>query len=474
MRLAQFIFFALCLLPGMPALAVERLPNIVIIFADDLGYGDVGCFNRDAKVSTPHLDLLAEQGMRFTDAHAAGNWCSPSRYGLLTGRYPWRNKRPYDKGLIEPGRQTLATLLQGRGYRTAMVGKWHLGFEGNNLRRDFTQPIQNGPADHGFDSFFGMHASLDISPYYFIDNRHVVAAPTEDIMASSSPDVTEIQGAFWRAGKASPGFRHIDVLKMFQTRATDFISEQARSAPARPFFLYLALTAPHTPWLPDAAHQGHSRCGPYGDFVQQVDDLCGNILQSLKTAGVADNTLVIFTSDNGPTWFAQDVEHYGHRAAGPLRGMKMDLWEGGHRMPFIARWPGHVPPGRTSDQLICFTDMLATFAAIVGEKPAVGAGEDSINVLPLLLGQTPAAPVRQTLIIDGRMIRKGPWKWIQGKAQGNLARFGKNAADGAGIKNVLYNLVDDPAEQHDVQEQHPQIVKELSGVLKAEAMQSPE
>ena len=448
--------------------AAERLPNIIIILADDMGYGDVRCLNPDAKVTTPNLDRLASQGILFTNAHAPAAWCTPSRYGLLTGQYPWRNKRKYDDGMIAPDRETIATLLRRHGYQTAMIGKWHEGFAGPEATRDYSKPIENGPIDHGFDTFFGMHASLDISPYYFIEQKRAVAAPTETIMANSSDDVTEVQGAFWRAGKAAPGFKHAEVLNIWVDRTTKLLRDHAKDHADQPLFLYLALTAPHTPWLPGMVYQGKSQCGPYGDFVQEIDDVTGRMMALLDELKMTDNTLVIFTSDNGPCWFSQNVTRWGHSAAGPLRGMKMDMWEGGHRMPFMVRWPGHVPDGYKSDALICFTDLLATFAGIAGDPHSPQMTRDSCDLGPLFKGQTPLTPVRDSLIIEGRVIIKGQWKLIEGKAQMGLhTKYGKDAKEGSAIHDVLYNLKEDPAETTDVAQQHPGILRELQQAIKA-------
>ncbi|HSU67895.1 MAG TPA: arylsulfatase [Tepidisphaeraceae bacterium] len=463
------VFVCGVFLRARAGLAAERLPNIVIIFADDLGYGDVSRFNPDGKVSTPHVDRLAAEGMMFTNAHAPAAWCTPSRYGLLTGQYPWRNKRPYDQGIIAPDRETIATLLKRHGYQTAMIGKWHEGFVGSEATRDYSKPMENGPVDHGFESFFGMHASLDIQPYYFIQDKHAVAAPTETIMASSSDDVTEVQGAFWRAGKAAPGFKHAEVLPTWIDHATKLMRDHAKEQADKPLFLYLALTAPHTPWLPGMTYQGKSHCGPYGDFVQEVDDVAGRVLATLDETGMADNTLVIFTSDNGPCWFSQDVARWNHRAAGPFRGMKSDMWEGGHRMPFVVRWPGHTHAGSKSDSLICFTDMLATFGSVVGETLPADVVHDSFSIRPLLEGASATGRARESLIIEGRVIIKDQWKWIGGKPQMGLhGKYGQDAKVGADARNVLYNLREDPGELKDVSKEHPEIVKELKRALAVE------
>ena len=454
--------------PAARSAAGKRPPNIVLIMADDMGYGDPKCYNPASRTPTPNIDGLAGQGMRFTDAHAPGAWCVPSRYGLLTGRYPMRIRFDLNHSLIEPERMTIASLLKRAGYATACVGKWHLGLEGGAADRDFAKPIQGGPLDRGFDRFFGLHASLDIPPYYYIRDRGVEAAPTETIGDSRSEGWTRIQGAFWRGGKIAPGFSHDQVLPRFATESLAFLADRRKTAPDKPFFLYLPLAAPHTPWLPTGTFEGKTKASMYNDFVHQVDAVVGQVLDALDKLGQADNTLVIFTSDNGPVWYPMDTRKYGHNPTAPLRGIKADAWEGGHRMPFIARWPGRVKPRTTCDAMICFTDMLATFAAIVGRKLPADAGEDSVNILPLLLGEKTDKPPRTTLVIERRVIRDGPWKLILGRPDSGISRLGLPPAERKRFEKTngcLYNLADDPAEQNDLYARRPQIVARLKTLM---------
>jgi len=455
------------LFTGCARSRTSKNPNIVFIMADDMGYGDPGCYNPDSKTSTPHIDRLAQQGIRFTNAHSPGTLCVPARYGLLTGRYPFRTDiaKHQVTSLIEPGRMTIGSLLQKNGYYTACIGKWHLGFDNINTI-DYSKPMTGGPVDHGFDEFFGMHASLDIPPYYFIKNNFPVQPPTNDIGASHSEGVTPIQGEFWRAGKIAPGFKHDEVLSVFKEKALDFLNKQKKD---RAFFMYLALAAPHTPWLPTGKFRGTSKAGEYGDFVVQVDDAIGQVLAKLEKLGFTKNTIVIFTSDNGPVWYEQDIKQYNHRSTGFLKGMKADAWEGGHRMPFIARWPGHIKPGSESDEVICFTDMLATFAEIVGDTLPEYAGEDSYSILPVLLQQNYNKPLRQATVIEDRAIIQGEWKLILGSGLGGLhARYSselqskKKEGDKTG---ELYNIKADPSEIHNLYEQHPEIVSRLYQLL---------
>ncbi len=446
--------------------AGRRRPNIVFILADDMGYGDPGCYNADSKVPTPNIDALAAAGMRFTDAHAPGSVCVPTRYGLMTGRYPFRTAGGRRGLRIERGRMTIASLLKRAGYHTACVGKWHLGFEGEkNPPAD--GPLRGGPVDCGFDEYFGIPASLDIPPYYYIRNDRCVARPTEKIEPSHSAGWRGIQGAFWRGGGVAPGFKHAEVLPTFLDKSIGILTEHARQRAEKPLLLYLALAAPHTPWLPAKAFGGKSRASMYGDFVHQVDHAVGRLLTALETLGLSENTLVIFSSDNGPVWYPDDVERLGHSAVGPLRGMKGDAWEGGHRMPFIARWPGQVAPGSISHEPICLTDLLATFAAITGQALPDEAGEDSFSILPVLLGEKRRGPVREAIIHHGRRlsIRKGQWKLIPFLGSGGFSAP-RNVKPGPGDPaGQLYNLSDDLGERNNLYLEHGDVVSELAKLL---------
>ncbi len=450
--------------------APSNKPNIIFIMADDMGYGDPGCYNPQSKIPTPNIDLIAKQGIRFTNAHSPGAVCVPTRYGLLTGRYPFRTdlRKHNTTSLIEPERMTIGSILQNHGYKTACVGKWHLGFE-NIDKIDYSKPMKGGPFDRGFDYFFGMYASLDIPPYYYIENDRCVEAPTETIEGSHSEGVTPIQGAFWRKGKIAPGFKHDEVLPKFTEKALSFIKSQHENEAGKPFFLYFALAAPHTPWLPTGEFKGESKAGDYGDFVAQVDNSVGQIMKTLKQHGIADNTLLFFTSDNGPVWYEQDVERYDHRSTHFLKGMKADVWEGGHRMPFIARWPGKIKPNTTSHETISFTDMLATFAALMGDKLPENSGEDSYNILPALLGGKYENPIREATVIENRAIIQGDWKLIFGSGKGGISgRYFKQQIDDSTLKGLngeLYNLKDDPSEKKNLYAEKPDIVERLKKLM---------
>ena len=437
-------------------------PNIVFILADDLGYGDVGAYNPDGKIETPHLDQLAADGLQFTDAHSGGATCVPSRYALLTGRFAARAKLQVRSGpVIKDDQLTIASLLQENGYQTAMVGKWHQGFEmlppeGRQTRFDYSKPLSGGPVDCGFDSFFGMHASLDITPYFYIRDRDPVMRPTGMIEARTSVGSEDgwnnIQGAFWRKGPISPDFVHEKVTPVFKNEAVKVIENYAAESRKKPLFLYLALPSPHTPWLPTEAFRGKSDVGMYGDFVMQVDAVVGTISDALKKAGMTENTLLIFSSDNGPVWYEENTERFGHSAAGPLRGKKATRWEGAHREPFLMRWPEKIKAGTTNDQTISFVDVFATFGELLGlEELPTGAAQDSVSFLPALLGKHMEA--RPPIVHDSQSIRSDDWKLII-PSKGNRASPGE-----------LYNLKEDLGEQSNFYETHPELVEKLTNQL---------
>lgn len=452
-----------------PAAAAESLPHIVVILVDDMGYGDFGCLNPQSKIATPHIDRLAEAGMRFTDAHAPGPLCHMSRYGLLTGRYPFRTDVSLwpEKPLIEQGETTVASLLKSQGYRTAMVGKWHLGFEENGYDR----PLPGGPVDVGFDTFFGIRASTDIPPYFYIRGDRAVEPPTATIEASASDGWSPIQGAFWRGGGIAPGLQLQDVLPRFTEEAIEVITDHAeqnrRRKSTQPLMLYLAYPAPHTPWLPAEEYRGRSGAGMYGEFAMMVDAMIGRVLETLDQKGMAEETLVLLTSDNGPTWYPQDVARFQHDSAGGFRGMKADAWEAGHRLPLIVRWPGVVQPGSMAEQTVSMVDLLATFADITDAPLAEAAAPDSFSFLPVLLGQQPPdRPIRESLVLasgNGTMtIRSGDWKLIAGLGSGGFSKPSRIPPIEGGPAGQLYNLAQDPGESENLYARHPDVVQRLT------------
>lgn len=460
-------------------------PNIIFIMADDMGYGDAHCNNPDSKIPTPNLDRLADQGMRFTDAHTPSAVCTPTRYGVVTGRYAWRSRlkrgvlNGYSPHLIDPKRETVASLLKKKGYHTAVVGKWHLGVDwvraGEKGKRvDYSQPIANGPNALGFDFSYIIPASLDMPPYVYVRNDRVVEAPTGTQPAQSFP-------AYIRKGDIARGFRPADCLDHLLSQTVGYIHERAKTR--EPFFLYFPLTAPHKPVLPHRRFRGKTQLGPYGDFVVQVDWTVGRVLDALDKEGIADNTLVMYTSDNGSFMYRLDEpdarDHVDdasiqafradrHRANGPLRGTKADIWEAGHRVPFLARWPGKIKPASRCDETICLTDLMATCAEIVGAGIPQNAGEDSFSLLPLLQGRKPAKsrpPVVHHSAGGMFAIREGQWKLVLGNGSG-----GREQPRGKPFEKPyhLFDLSKDIGERQNLVEEFPEVVSRL--VKKFEAI----
>ena len=465
--------------------SASEKPNVVYILADDLGIGDVSCYNPDSKISTPGMDQLAKEGMRFNDAHTPSSVCTPTRYSVLTGRYAWRTRLKngvlwgYSPSLIEPGRLTIASMLKEHGYKTAGIGKWHLGLQTPNpevkeawnlgsrsakqSKVDYTKPLRPGPVTVGFDTYFGIPGSLDMDPYVYIQDDHLVALPTE-WTNGGRPRRSGGEG-YWKSGKIAPGFHHDDVLPTLGEKAAAFIKSQK---PDQPFFLYLPLNAPHQPWVPKKEKQGRTTVGYYGDFVLAVDDVVRQVTNALDEAGLAENTIVIMTSDNGANWNKGDINRWKHDSNMGLRGEKADIHEGGHRVPFIVRWPNHVRKASVSDELICLTDWTATMASIVGYDLPENAAEDSEDFLPVLL-EKEGAKGRDTIVhhaLDGMFaIRQGDWKLIEGLGSGGFTSPRRVEPKPGEPIGQLYNLADDPTEQVNLYQKHPEIVARLHDLL---------
>ena len=449
----------------------NNFPNIIYILADDLGYGDLSAFNENSKIQTPHLDTLALQGMRFTDAHTSSAVCTPTRYGILTGRYNWRTrlKRGVLNGksdaLIPSERSTVASLLKSANYHTAFIGKWHLGWNWskNGKDIDFSEPVTNSPNDLGFDYAFGHCGSLDMPPYVYVENGISTAIPTE---ITENTDPYE----FWRKGLTAPDFRHDDVTPNFFNRSIKYIEDQSKKE--KPFFLYLPLPSPHTPVLPLEEWQGKSELNPYADFVIMIDHYVGQLLQKVKDLGIEKNTLVIFTSDNGcsPTANFDVLASKGHNPNYTFRGHKADIFEGGHRVPFIAKWPNFIKAGSVSNATICTTDFLATCAAIIDVPLDDNQGEDSFSMLPLFQDSDATDYKRSSTIhhsIEGEFaIRQGDWKLIMCPGSGGWSYPRKNDAIIQTLPKVqLYNLKEDIAESNNLEADYPEKVEELKTLL---------
>jgi len=478
------LLLALVLCCTAAVAATAPKPNILYILADDLGLGDVSCFNPQSAWRTPHLDQLAREGMMFTDAHSSSGVCTPTRYTLLTGRNSWRSKmkkgvlQGYSPSLIEPGRLTLPGFLKTQGYTTAMFGKWHLGLDWTRTGTkpedvDFKGPIRGGPTAHGFDRFYGISASLDMPPYVWIENDRVTAVPDRSVGDSPAPQL-------WRAGPIGADFRMEDVQPRFTAKTIAYLAERAAARDGQPFFLYLALAAPHTPTLPTKAFAGKTP-SPYGDFVLQIDADVGAILAALQQHGLAETTLVIFTSDNGFAPAADFPKHrtFGHDPSAGMRGVKSDAFEGGHHIPFIARWPGVTPAGSRCADVIGQLDLFATCAELLGAKLPDNAAEDSRSVLALLRGQAVPGGRGGALVhhsSEGEFaIREGKWKLILAPGSGGWSKPTRSPSPWTQPKPdsfdglppfQLYDLTADRAEQTNLAAKHPEVVQRLGRLMR--------
>ncbi|MBI1343341.1 MAG: sulfatase-like hydrolase/transferase [Terrimonas sp.] len=499
------IFFCSCQSTGSKTKGVKQqqsLPNIVYILADDLGYGDVSMYNPDSKIKTPHIDALARQSMRFLDAHAPSSVCTPSRYGILTGDYCWRSRLPqgvlsgYGRALIEQDQPTVASLLKNHDYQTAVIGKWHLGLnwvvkpghesalqvpvndpsqarmvrDMNPEDLDLSRPPLNGPLQHGFDYSYILPASLDMEPYCYLQNDTLTAPLSKrtagsELHPKESPDYAT--GAFWRPGYMSADFDFNDVLPRFTRKAVEYINRQEQGE--KPFFLYFPMPAPHTPWLPSKEFIGKSKAGAYGDYVEMVDAMVGKVLQAIEEKGLASNTIVILTSDNGPYWRPQFVQQYDHHAAYIFRGMKADAWEGGHRVPFIVRWPGHIQGGTVSNVTTTLTNLMATCADLVGEDKMALSPLDSYSILSVLLNKTDTATLNNTIMSESShglfAVRQGDWKLIEGCGSGGFSDPVTYQPKPGEARGQLYDIRKDPAEKQNLYLDYPEKVKALTRIM---------
>ena len=453
-------------------------PNIVLILADDLGYGDISAYNKQSQIPTPNLDGLAAEGVRFTAAHSPSAVCTPSRYGVLTGQYSWRTwlkkgvLEGYDKSLIDPETPTLASFLKSYGYNTAAVGKWHLGF-GRQAETEFLSPPDVRPTSLGFDKFYGIASSLDIPPYAFIEDGVFDERPTERVEQKRGGD--EIDGFwYWREGPIAPSFDFHTTDRLLTDKAVQYINEQFREA--RPFFLYFALTAPHTPLVPRDEFVDSSNAGVYGDFVAQMDASISRVLTALEESGESDNTIVIFTSDNGAVAYSY-LQSHGHAPNGDWRGMKSQLFEGGHRVPLIVSWPGQFETG-VSDRPVSLVDFFATFAELLGARLPLSAS-DSRSFADVLTDQGESSLIRRDFVISHSLygtfgIQQGDWKLIMDDESGG---FGDQDVPEGGVfwhgeplfhtpdQWQLYNLRDDPQERRNLLTERPEVVDRLVELL---------
>lgn len=465
----------------------QESPNVIVILADDMGYGDIKALNLQAKTITPNLDKLVNEGVNFTDAHTNSAVCTPTRYGILTGRYCFRSRLKkgvlsgYDKSLIEPGRATLAHLFEKRDYNTACIGKWHLGLDwkrndpsaplvegggkynpSNTHNVDYTKSVNGGPADHGFDHEYILPASLDMPPYLFVKDQKVEDLPSRTLKHFRD---STCRGVLYRNGDASPNFSHNKVLQHIVDKSKNYISKNVKKD--KPFFLYLPLTAPHTPWMPDEKFIGKSGAGLYGDFICMVDDMIGQINAELVKQGIDKNTIIIFTSDNGSHWKEEEKNKYHHLANADKRGMKSDLYDGGHRVPFIVKWPNHFPKGDNCDEVICTTDIFATCADILNVPVQKGEAEDSRSFLSYLLNPDKAlsdTPVMHHSVNGEFALRVGKWKFIDCSGSGGWSEtspLNKTLK----LPVQLYDVKADVYETTNVANEYPEVVEMLRNQL---------
>ncbi len=498
-RVALAFLFVAATWAAPHATALEGQPNIIVILADDLGYGDLGCYNDASLIATPNLDRLAREGMRFTDAHSPCTVCTPTRYSLMTGQMAFRIPRggtvftgAGGPSLIAPDRLTLPKMLQAAGYTTACFGKWHVGLtfyddQGQPIhqggleavrRIDYSRPLTGGPLDCGFDHFFGTACCPTTDWLYaFIDGNTIPNPPTMQLDRGPLPKHPYANDN--RPGMVAPDFDLEEVDMTFLRKSLTFLTNHVGKTPDEPFFLFHSTQAVHLPSFPGRKFKGKTTSGPHGDFIFELDYVVGELVSKLDQLGVADNTVIIFSSDNGPevpTVYHMRHDHQ-HDGARPWRGVKRDNWEGGHRVPLIVRWPGHVSPGTTSDQITSLTDVMATIAAITDTPLPNNAAEDSFNLLPVLLGEADA-PIRPYVLQQGfggaryLAIRRGNWKYLAHQGSGGnryenhrLLQEYQLPETAPGAPGQLYDLATDPGETQNLYFAKPQIVAELEAIL---------
>lgn len=489
--------FVLGILFSLPSVAqnIENKPNVVIIFADDMGYGDISALNPESKIQTKNIDYLIKNGFAFTDAHASASVCTPSRYGLLTGRYAFRGRartgiNGFGTSVIEKDRKTLAHMFKASGYHTACIGKWHLGVDwqtkDNNpvsfsnqtgqTNVDYSKPITNGPNDHGFDYSFIHTASLDMPPYLFIEDHEVVDQDivlTSDLYKSKledteyawdrkhtkEGDVYWRKMVWWRKGEISNSFRIEDCLSDIMDKSKEYILAENRGKPSnirddnQPFFLYIPLTGPHTPWVPEDQFKGQSEIGEYGDFVLNIDDVVGRIIDYLKSIGEFENTMIIFSSDNGAYWPESEIEITHHDSNFGSRGQKGDVWDGGHHIPLVFHWPAGIEKNQQYHSLTSLTDIYATLAEFLGYSLDRSEGEDSFSFKPVLFSESTKSH-RSSMVHQGSngmfAIRYGKWKYIDGLGSGGFTYPSRAEPSQNGAKGQLYKIFKDPLESNNL------------------------
>jgi len=473
---------------------VRVQPNIVIIYADDMGYGDLGCQNPNSKIPTPNLDQLASEGMRFTDAHSSSGICSPSRFALLTGTYHWRRQHgivgAFGTPFFKDSDITLPQLLKSKGYSTACIGKWHLGWDwqfknepsaeveqwGRNTKFylpkdiDWNQPIAGGPLDRGFDYYFG-DGTINFPPYAWMENDRMVHIPTETMDINNIGYETKEGSWEFRPGPKVKDWNPYEVLPTLAKKTVEWIHDRKEN---EPFFLYFALPSPHAPIIPNDEFDGTSKAGGYGDFMVQTDWVAGQVLKALKEKGLEDNTIVIFSSDNGTEAYAwKRAETFEHYSMGNFRGLKRDVWEGGHHVPMVVKWPGQIKAGSVSDELISQVDIMATLARVTATKLPENAAPDSYDFFPLLTGETYNSPIREATVHNTNEkiwgIRKGDWLYINNRT-GGLRDLPESFKQLTGYtdfetEGLLFDMVNDAEQRINLYEKYPEKITELKAML---------
>jgi len=494
MRILIFISFLVCnsiVALNNHAVAFQQPPNIIVIMADDMGYGDVSALNPQSKIQTPVLDQLIKDGRNFTEAHTSASLCTPARYAFLTGRYNFRTglsgvASGYSKPMIEYDRETLASVLKKAGYSTAIIGKWHLGLEWKpknpnmpiyttdsytpeNLNVDYRKPVK-GVNEIGFDYSYISPAGNNLAPFCFIENGRVTELPTDYFEPQITGKYAEDYENRRNGGDKAPGYLLSSTLETITNKAVDYLKDTPKDG--KPFFLYLPFTAPHFPWMAQQQFRGTSKAGAYGDFMQEIDARVGVILDALKKQNLDKNTLVIFTADNGGATPENFLSKYGHEMNKGRRGQKSEIWEGGVRVPFIARWPAVISAGSISYQAISFVDMLATFAKISGVTMDSKYAEDSEDVSYAFSKNIDAKQSRKAMInqsgsASGLAILEQNWKLIPY----GYGKHGSDSATETQPKGQLYNLLADPMETKNLYNENPKLVKRLTQLLETYKIQ---
>lgn len=482
MLFRSFLIVLVFCLAAQFSFAEEKHPNVVIILADDFGVGDIQAHYPDNKIATPYLDKFVKEGMSFTDAHSPSAVCTPTRYGLLTGRYCWRTRlqewvlAAYEPPLISKERETLPKFLQKQGYQTACIGKWHLGWTWagdqknkmeetpnaqKNLKWDFTKPIEDGPITRGFDYYFGV-VLPNMPPFTYIENDRVVVQPTAKY--KWDPNEGTVMPKSFDGSPMAPDWKFDRILPDITEQAVKYVKEKAKDE--KPFFLYFSQTSPHEPVVPSKDFKGKSGISPIADFVMETDWSAGQVIKAIDDAGISENTIVIFTADNGHSHYTgwKTLTDVGHKPSGEFRGHKGDIWEGGHRVPFVVRWPNRIEANSKNDHLLCLTDVYATLAQVMYGSISRTAAEDSFSALDSMMGEA-FAPFRNTLVshsVDGEFaFRDADWK-IVFKMKGK----NRNKARGTATEVELYDLSKDIGETTNVADKNPARVKIMTDKFK--------